>query len=186
MKLLSQNPRWTRDRDGFWLSFAVKPADEAAALAWLDEAGDKPVELSVKRFHPKRSLDANAYAWVLIGRIAEKSGVERVTVYREAIRDIRGNSEMVCVRAGASAQLRRVWETNGLGWICEEFPSKIAGCVNLQMFYGSSVYDSRQMSRLIEHLIEDARSLGVETVSSAEMERLMAQWGEKSPRAANA
>ena len=39
-------------------------------------------------------------------------------------------------------KLRRGWEHNGLGWVTEILPSKIAGCVNVVLYYGSST--SRQ------------------------------------------
>lgn len=125
----------------------------------------------------RRSLDANAYCWVLIGKLAEKLGVPRKDVYREAIRSIGGNSETVCVQDKALEKLCAGWEHNGLGWHTETFPSKIEGCTNVILYYGSSVYDTAQMSRLINTILDECRTLGIETKSREEVDSLLRQWG---------
>ena len=56
------------------------------------------VSIEVKKFRKKRSLDANALAWLLIDRISEATGEDKTTVYRNAIKEIGGVSEMVCVQ----------------------------------------------------------------------------------------
>ncbi len=136
----------------------------------------QPGEYEIKRAKKKRSLEANAYMWVLVDKIASAVGVDKVTVYREAIKNIAGNSEIVCVKQDAAEKLIKGWEHNGIGWLTETMPSKLPGCVNVVLYYGSSIYDTAQMSKLIDHIVYEAKQLGIETLTPAELERMKAQW----------
>ena len=72
---------------------------EGDARQLFDELHDQPVELTVKKFHPGRSLNANGYAWVLIDKIAEKMRLSKTDVYRDHIREIGGVSEEIAREA---------------------------------------------------------------------------------------
>lgn len=139
----------------------------------FDKLHEGPVEVSVKKFRAKRSLDANGYAWVLIDKIADMVGIPKAEVYRDHIRQIGGVSEVVCVRDKAVARLRDGWAKNGLGWQSETAPSKIQGCTNVILYYGSSTYDTRQMSALIDALVQTAKNLGIETLSPEKLNSLI-------------
>lgn len=71
--------------------------------------------------------------------------------------------------------MRRL-EHNGLGWFAETFPSKINGCTNVVLYYGSSTYDTKQMSALIDVAVESCKGLGIETMPPAELAALEASW----------
>lgn len=139
----------------------------------FDELHEHDVEVIVKRFRERRSLDANGYAWVLIGKIAARMRLPKNEVYRDHIRTIGGTSETVCVLERAVDKMTQAWEKNGLGWQVEPFPSKIPGCVNMTLYYGSSVYDTRQMSDLIDSLVQTCKSLGIETMPPDQLEQLV-------------
>lgn len=128
----------------------------------------------------KRSLDANAYAWVLIGKIAEKTNVPKTEVYQNAIRCIGGNYEIVCVQDKALESLSQMWQRNGIGWVTDTMPSKIDGCTNVFLYYGSSVFTVDQMQRFIESIKQDCISLGIETKSQAEIDSLLKTWGGRT------
>ena len=124
----------------------------------------------------KRSLDANAYAWVLIDKIAHAVRMPKIDVYRNAIRDIGGVSDIVCIKEKAVDSLIRGWIHNGLGWQTETLPSKIQGCTNVVLYYGSSVYDKEQMSVFISKLEEDAKALGIETLPPEKLAAMVDEW----------
>lgn len=136
---------------------------EQVALAMRDPQKE-PYELVLKRIRKGRSLDANAYAWVLIDKIAAKLGLKRTEVYKEAIKDVPGVSTLVCTKNEAVDSLVRSWERNGIGWQAECMPSKLEGCTNVILYYGSSAYDSKQMSALIDQLVEECKELKLETM----------------------
>lgn len=139
----------------------------------FDQLKESDVELTVKRFRQKRSLDANAYAWVIIDKIAQRMRMTKVDVYRDHIRHIGGVSETVCVQDRAVDKLCEAWSKNGIGWQTETFPSKIPGCTNVTLYYGSSTYDTAQMSALIDALVQSCKALGIETMPEEQLQSLM-------------
>lgn len=140
------------------------------------------VEISIKPYHKRRSLDANALAWVLIDKLAQRLRISKAEVYRQTIRDIGGVSFTVCVPEKAVASLCDKWETNGLGWQAEAFASKIEGCRNVTLYYGSSTYDSEQMSQLIDHLMQDCEALGIPTATPEQIEEALKRWGKEGKK----
>lgn len=148
-------------------------------LQGFDELKDlEKLSIEIKPFRAKRSLDANAYCWVLIGKLAANQGISREEVYMQAIKSIGGNSEIVCVKNEAVDRLCDGWRRNGIGWQTETMPSKLDGCTNVILFYGSSVYDTRQMSLLLDCLIQDCKALGIQTETPEMIDRLKSLWGE--------
>lgn len=143
-------------------------------------ADGKQYVLEIKEKRKRRSLDANAYFWVLADKIAAKSSVTVTNVYRAYVREIGGNSDIVCVKEDAADKFCEVFESRGLGWIAEQMPSKLPGCVNVICYYGSSTYDKAQMSRLIELAIQDCQSLGIEYLTPAELAAMVDAWGGDS------
>ena len=151
--------------------------EKLSALEMFNELqNEAKLSIKVKKFKQKRSLDANAYAWVLISKIAEKTNIRTDEVYRSAVKGIGGNSEVVCIKTEAVETLCRGWSRNGIGWQTETFPSKIEGCTNVILYYGSSCYDTSQMNRLLNILLQDCESLGIEVRSQEEIDSLLNSW----------
>ena len=166
----------TRNMDGTW-NLTVAVAGDLRAM-W-DKYRATDVDVEIKKYREKRSLDANGYMWVLVDKIAEKMHLGKAEVYRNAIKDIGGASTVVCVQDVAVDALCRGWQDRGLGWQTETTPSKIKGCKNVILYYGSSCYDTRQFSILLDHLIQDAQALGIETMTPAELAKIMELYEQK-------
>lgn len=144
----------------------------------FEELKDKELELTLKPQKKKRSLTANAYAWVLINALAEKMNVSPVEIYRAAIKNIGGVSEIVCCRKKAVEQFCRAWEAHGIGWQTEIIDSKFGECSNIICYYGSSTYDCSQMAKLIDEIVTDCKEVGVETLPPQELKSLCEAWHE--------
>lgn len=140
----------------------------------VQEWTDTKLDVTIKKHRERRSLDANALCWVLIDKLAEKLGSSPAEVYRELVRDIAGVSDIVCVRENGVEALCNGWAKNGIGWQTETMESKLHGCVNVRLIYGSSTYDSKQMSTLIDRVIEECKAQGIDTTNLAELQRLEA------------
>jgi hypothetical protein len=163
------------------LHITVEVNEQDIATQMLDELqGLDKLAFKFGKVRKKRSLDANAYAWVLIGKIAEKTKVSKDEIYQEAIRNVGGNYEIVCCKDDAVETLRTIWQNrgseHGSGWVTETMPSKIAGCTNVFLYYGSSVFDVDQMNRLITNLQHDCAQLGIEVKPQAEINSLLNSW----------
>ena len=163
---LGGNPRLT-----------IETKDKNTLLTGFDELHEHEVVVEVKRYSPRRSLDANGFYWLLCGKLAEKTGVGTAEIYRNHVRNIGGNYEVYCGKTEAVEKLIKAWEKNGLGWIAETTPSKLEGCTNAILYYGSSTYDSRQMSRLIDQMVQDCKEQGIQTETPAEIARMCEAWG---------
>lgn len=159
------------------ISFEVNEKNDFKLM--VDELrGCERLSIEVKPYRKRRSLDANAYCWVLIDKIAEKIGESKEAIYKHYITHIGGNSEICCVKNEAVKRLCDGWHRNGLGWQTETFDSKIDGCTNVILYYGSSVYDSAQMARLLDLIVQDCRTLDIPTETPNEIARLKSMWGE--------
>ncbi len=151
----------------------------AELASYIDSLDDnKTYILQAKEKKNKRSLDSNSYAWLLIDKLAEKLRISKTEIYKQYIKEIGGVSETVCVQNKAVDKLCEAWECKGTGWQTERIQSKINGCTNVVLYYGSSVYDSEQMSRLIELIVQDCKEYGIPTLEDIEIQRLAEAWGE--------
>lgn len=159
------------------LIIEIPPEQRGTVMKFLRTKQDRPYDLTIKEHRKKRSLDANAYAWVLIGRLADAMRITPAEVYRQAIVNIGGNYEIVPIKEEAAQKFKEVWERQGLGWpVYDMGASKIPGYRNLRAYYGSSTYDSRQMCQLIDNIVQDCQALGIETKSDEEIASLMEAW----------
>lgn len=162
-----------RMQDG-WLCLETQPAD---ALKWLTKYKAGNYEITQTR--KKRSLDANAYCFVLLDRLSAELCVPKEELYRRYIKEIGGVSDILCVQNKALDKFKREWESKGLGWQTEEFHSKLDGCTNVIVYYGSSSFDTKQMSRLIDSIVADCKSIGIETRNPQEIASLLEEWNER-------
>lgn len=160
-----------------WLM--VKPAREdlGKAMAIVRKMKPKVYVLSVKEFRKKRSLDANAYAWVLIHSLAKEMRIDPLEVYQQAVLTVGDNYTPMCVREQDMDRFVRSWESRGDGWQCvDRGQSSVEGCRTVFAYYGSSVFDTRQMSCLIDSLIQDCKALDIETMTPDKLALLVEEW----------
>lgn len=160
-----------------WLM--VKPAKEdlGKAMAAVRRHKDRLYDLEIKEHRAKRSLDANAYCWVLINKIADVLRITPKEIYRQAIQNVGGNYEVIPIKEEAADKFKEIWEAQGLGWPCVDMgKSKLGGYRNLRAYYGSSTYDTRQMSVLIDNLVQDCKALDIETMTPDKLALLKEGW----------
>ena len=157
---------------------------QADCREMFDDLKDADIDIEIKKHYRARSLDASAKAWALIDALAVKLGMSKAEVYRNAIKEIGGVSDIVCVKEEAADALCSNWRKHGIGWMAEKSPSKLQGCVNVTLWYGSSTYNVRQMSDLITQLVYECNEQGIPTMSPKETERLLEAWGKKKEKEA--
>lgn len=171
MKARLKDLSFTRDGETV---LSIVTREDCRAL-W-DELNQGDVEVTVKKFRKKRSLDANAYCWLLLDKLSAVTGIPKLDLYINAVRTVGGNTEVVCVRDQAVNKLREAWKNNGVGWISETMPSKIPGCTNVILYYGSSTFDTAQMSRMIDYIVDDCKTVGIETMPPEKLEAMLESW----------
>ena len=147
-----------------------------------DDLSDKEVDVIIKPHRKKRSLDANGFCWAMCTDIgnALMPPLTKEEVYRKAIRDV-GEYEPLPIREDAVETFKRRWETKGIGWFVDIVDdSKLPGYKLVFAYYGSSTYDTKSMSRLIDYLVQDAVSMNLPIPASKEQEEMLRRWSRKS------
>lgn len=170
---------------GEWLISFVTREDPREMF---DELKDHAVKVEIKKASKHRSLDANNYCWKLIDLITAKlqdtdpkGKWTPEKVYRHAIKEIGGISDIYGVKEEAVERFKEIWIGKHIGRQVEILPgSAKPGWLNVKAWLGSSDFDSQQMSRLINSLVQDAEALGIPTISDEEAERMVAQWGARA------
>lgn len=142
---------------------------------------DKTKQYEVKEVKKKRSLDSNAYAWVLLGKLQDKLNIPKEDIYRDLIQNI-GSYEVIPIKDEAVEKFRQAWSKNGLGWVTETTQSKLKGFTNVLAYYGSSMYNTKEMSRFIELIVQECKQLDIETKSQSEIDSLLKSWDSDTNR----
>ena len=148
--------------------------DEKIKLRAALETAGEVLTLALSKFRQKRSLNANNYAWALLQKLAEERGQTKEEVYREFIKQY-GIFRPVTVNKEAAETLKYIWQNNGLGWVVEE-TGRTDKSVDLLMYYGSSTYNTRQMSRLLDAIVDDCQQCGIETLPPEQIEEMKRMW----------
>lgn len=131
----------------------------------------------LRRIDQKRSLDANAYAWVLIYKIADKMRLEPVEVYRQYIRDLGCKVAVVTVSADDVELEANSFVQGHLGRLVDIADHTVPGYVVMHKKYGSSNYNRAEMARFIDSIVQDCEALGIETKEQGYIDSLLGKWG---------
>lgn len=161
--------------DGLMITFAVTsvPTD-------LEDLQDKDLDVIAKVHREKRSLNANSYFHVLSGKIAEKTGASLSHEKNRLIREygqyeyIDGMIPTITVNALFEDKML---DMEGVHLKVIERPGDT---VKMAFLRGSHTYNTAEMSRLIDATVEEAKELGIETMTPEQLRRMKAAWKERN------
>jgi len=150
---------------------------EVAGLKEIIAKG-KELDVSIKQFRVKRSLDSNSYCWVLISKIADVLKTSKEEVYIEVLKKYgQREPQLLSVVADAVDMIYRA--TDGHCYEVGESELKGKQFKHLAILIGSSQYDSKAMATLIEGIISDAKELEIETITENQKLEMISEWGTK-------
>ncbi|MDD5018075.1 MAG: hypothetical protein PHO15_08270 [Eubacteriales bacterium] len=155
---------------------------EKAAKAIEGTAEAKhPVICDIKQKRPKRSLNANGYCWALIGEIAEKLNISNDVVYEKMLQDYSKAYTYMIVKPEAIDQIKSTLRDAHI-YAYEIGNADVNGKdgIQLQLYYGSSTFDTKQFSRLLDGIISEAEELGIDTITEKEKQSLLDEWSKKN------
>lgn len=131
------------------------------------------MSIEAKKYRAKRSLDANAYAWVLFTKIAEVVRSSKDEIYENMLQKYghlyKDDDGYVTITVRADVDMSKVqghwkfYKSNG------KFSSYL-------MIKGSSEYDTAEMAKFIDAVVLEAKELGIETATPDEIERMKTLW----------
>ena len=155
INLAENNGHW-----GIWFNIPNTLVDKFKKLAEKDCV--KSIEIKAK--HKNRSLQANKALWAMINDMAIELHTTSEELYLEALERY-GVFTFIVVQRKALYRVKAEWRT-----VVEVGEVDVNGKpgVQLKCFYGSSQYDSKEFSRLLDGVITDAKEIGVEYISQEE------------------
>ena len=155
------------------------PAPKDEALNKLDPEAEYIVE--IKKKVKRRSLNANAYAWVLCDKIARELSknayISKNDVYKRVLIEC-GAFTYIPVKNAAVDRFIEIWHGHGLGWHAEDAgPAKTECYTIIRAYHGSSVYTVDEMRRLIDALIDECNQLNITVENNDYVNSLIREWG---------
>jgi len=135
----------------------------------------KELSVEIKQYRYKRSLDSNAYMWLLLNKMAAILHTTKDELYIEVLSRY-GVFTHVIVKENVVERVKAEWKS-----VRELGPVTIGGRVGaqLQCFFGSSTYDTKEMCTLIEGVVSEAKELGIETLPPYKLMIMKSEWGVK-------
>ena len=150
----------------------------------LESIKEKALRRTAKQWREKRSLDANSYYWVLIGKLSEAMHISKPRCHNLMLR--RYGQNMTIDGHGAYIRIPDTEKAEEMALEASEYHIRptsqvVTGNdgVNYRtyiMLMGSSQYDTAEMSRLIDGLVDECKALGIETLPPDELARMMADY----------
>ena len=157
--------------------------ERQSAMDMYDELHEcERLSIEIKKYRQKRSLDANSYMWLLCDKLAKALSDTKVKhtkeeIYRKAIKEIGVYKDFQGLSPTDAKTLRTDWEMLGTGWVTEQVDYMPDGeNVIIRCYYGSSQYNTKQMSRLIDNIVQDCEAVGVETKTPDEIANMLSLW----------
>ena len=147
---------------------------------------DVEYTVEIKNKSKRRSISANNFCWTLCQRIAKelsKNGyIGKEDVYRKAILDSQ-QGDPVGVPNNRLDSFVRKWQSNGIGWICViDDNERLSGVKRVYLYSGSSTYNTAEMSRLIECLVDECNQLDIQLEPSEYIQSLVEGWANEQKK----
>ena len=162
--------------DGHNLNTLMTFQDAKNSLSEVEALADIDVSVTLKKYTNKRSLNANALLWKCLGDIATALRTDKWQVYLQMLKRY-GKYTYICVKPNVVEAIKNQWRE------CEEVGEiDINGQKAVQMlcYFGSSTYDTKEFSVLLDGVISEMREIGLSTPIDEDLERALELWERKS------
>ena len=162
------------------ITYAYTPSGDLELRVVIDKcdiseilSSEKPLVVKIEPVKKKRSLDSNAYCWVLIGQIADILRASKEEVYFNMLKNY-GQSTVVSVLSEINVTgFFKYYEEFGRGEVNgKDF-------THYKVYKGSSEFDTKEMAILIDGVISEAQELGIDTRTPEEIEKMKSLWGKE-------
>ena len=134
---------------------------------------DKELSCEIKQYRVKRSLDSNAYMWLLLGEMAGILNTTKDELYLIMLGRY-GVYTHIVVKPSVVEKVKLEWKTvKELGVVM------VNGSIGMQLqcYFGSSTYDTKEMSKLVDGVVIEAKEMGIDTMTNKEISLLNSKWG---------
>ena len=132
----------------------------------LENLEDGKYTVELKKYRKGRSLDQNAYFWKLVGEIAKKEDGDlrnKDTLYLHLLKMAGAKYEVLYLQEEALNSLLEFDVIKNCSIVNRKVINNVS-MVTAYVFYGSSRFDTKEMSDLIDTTLRYASEVGVENV----------------------
>ena len=139
------------------------------------------LNIELKKYREKRSINANNYFWKLLQELCDLADIETIEEYKRRVKQL-GIFKRLKIMAQDVKTVEKIWTDRGIAWFCEIADTEYIGDTEFKIinaYYGSSSFNTKQMSRLISDLVQDCKVYGIETKTPAEIKSLLESWDNK-------
>ena len=164
------------DTNRFRITFEVNENDVVKSEYDKLKGNDK-LKIKAVRYTQRRSLDANAYFHVLVGKIADaltisKAKAKNVLICKYGQPQLLPDGSMTVYKTNGPEEF--MWEQETIHCIPVKYEDN---ATFYKVYRGSHTYDTKEMSLLIDGTVADAKELGIETITPAEIAEMKERWG---------
>lgn len=165
----------------FELTVAVNESD-SLKNGYEELQGEDSLDIWLKKHQKKRSLDANAYFHVLVDKLADKLGISKprcknLMIGRYGQPFYIDDFETAEAVIKTNIPVSQMMENETVHCMpCGRKTEDGREFVYYKIFRGSSTYNTKEMSVLIDGTIDECKDQGIETIPKTELDRMMAHW----------
>lgn len=133
------------------------------------------LDITAKKHRKKRSLDANAYAWVLMTKIANHPDVNssKEEVYEDMLQKYGFLDEdedgYIVITLKEGIDIGKI----GGHWKFYKGNGTFNSYLSIK---GSSQYNTAEMAHFINQIVDECKGLGIETIPPRELEEMLKRW----------
>lgn len=142
---------------------------------------DGKLNIRLKKYRKKRSLNANSYFWQLLQDLCELVELDTVEEYKRRVKEL-GIFRQFKIETENIKTFEKMWTSQGIAWFCEIADTTYIGNTEFKVinaYYGSSSFNSKQMARLIDGVVQDCKVYNIETKPQEEIKSLLKERDRK-------
>ncbi len=162
--------------DRHTINFTTSSKSVVESFMKLKDSND--IRVTAVRWRNRRSIDANNYMWLLLSELAPVLNTTKDDLYLVELQKY-GTFMYLPGTDDDIEMLKKVFRiVIKRGDTILTTPSgKQMKMHQLQCYKGSSLYDTLEMSRLIDGVVEDAKAEGIDTLTTDELREMKERWG---------
>nr|DAE21087.1 MAG TPA: NinB protein [Siphoviridae sp. ctRCE13] len=160
------------------ISFLINERDK---LSDIEQLKGLKLKIEAKRYIKKRTTNANNYFWKLLQELCDLADIDTIEEYKRRVKKL-GIFRRFKIEKDNVNTFEKMWTAQGIAWFCEIADTTYIGDTEFKIinaYYGSSSFNSKQMARLIDGVIQDCKVYVIETKPQAEIDSLLKEWDKK-------
>lgn len=171
--------------EGLRFSVLLDKSDIQLARKFVMEQKQMVYEMEVKEYREGRSLSANGLYWSLIGKLSDALKISKPNMHNKMLRRygqaeiIDGKLVYIYVLDTEEAEQKSLeadtYHIRPTSHTREGNDGKTYRIYTL--LRGSSTYNTKEMSVLIDGVIDECKNVGIETMTEEQLSLLKEEWG---------